>query len=258
MADGGKISVSWMEAALLVILVMCGLGLGASAEWLTAWWRQADEPKEEAYAANARVSFSQAEAALAQSELNAIQSKWNEQRLESAKHAAALDYLKQTYPAFETTPEGAAAPPGVPPEAAVAFAQAQLGRDTSDKFLKRLEQMRATAMEASAAKASTLSRAEHAAKRDFNGAVEAFARVGRWITLGVSVFAALLLMPAAGWLISVVSLKKDLQVNARFVAGSALVVTLVLLAYQTFQVAGAVLGAMVIALAALLLVLRQP
>lgn len=257
MTDDGKISVLWVEVVLLFLLVLLGLGLGATTERVVGDLRRGDEPEEDAAAVRKKLPADQLAAASAQSALTVLQAKLDAQRLEVVKQAAAIEAFKQTYPALAEFAQGAAPPPGVPPAAAAAFAQAQLERKSGENFLMELEKMRPATEATVFANAAKLRETERAAKREFDEEREAFDRQTRWLTFGVSIVLALLVVVAAHIATGRAIKRRGWEVNRQFMSGGAAFLLFLLLAYQAFQAIGVILCGIVIGLAALALILRR-
>lgn len=75
MANDEKTSIIWIEAALLVFLVVIGMGLGAAMDELIDSVRESRRPKEATINRQGQLSLRQIEAANAQTEFTVLQSK---------------------------------------------------------------------------------------------------------------------------------------------------------------------------------------
>ena len=95
-----KIAVKWIEALLLILILLAGLGLGTFATFFINAEREIRRPREEEFIRTAQLPNCQTDAATAQAELTSLRAKILDQQVDLAKLSAKLESLRSTYPAL--------------------------------------------------------------------------------------------------------------------------------------------------------------
>src|SRR2546425_177251 len=176
MASGEKISVTWIEAALFVFLVVIVMSLVSSLDEVIGSIRESRQPKLDTFNRQAQVPALQLDAVSAQAELTGLQTELAEQQAELVKQAAKVESLREAHPALMAGKDGSA--PGLitTSEVTASFDQAQLDYAVTlkvlDELRKHLPQAKATAI----IKASVLLDALDSAKASFDDAQRTFTR----------------------------------------------------------------------------------
>jgi lipopolysaccharide export LptBFGC system permease protein LptF len=253
MADK-KIAIKWIEALLLIVILLVGLGLGTLAASFIESERELRRPREEAYIRNADLLRRQAEATASQAELNTLHSKLTEQEIERAKQSAKLDSFKAIYPALNT-PE-ADDDESLKPEVKTAFAQLQLDFDSSGRVLADLKN-RLTSVKADAQnKATQLNETQEAMRKDFEQAQTNYRRLTHLITFVVSLVLSIIVIAIAGLIVRYFNQREQFGIRTNVLLLSGFAILLVLTSYQALQVAGATLAVIVVVVIAMILALR--
>ena len=169
-----KISIKWIEAILLIVILLAGLGIGTFPSSLIESEREIMRPREEAYIRNAQLPLRQSELSISQAELSTLRSKIMDQQVESVKQSAKLESLKVGYPALNTIKD-LAADTILKPEVKMAFTQTQFDLDSTQRILNDLNARLPAATETAVQKAIDLSAAQESVHRDFERATQALA-----------------------------------------------------------------------------------
>jgi hypothetical protein len=235
-----KISIKWIEAILLIVILVVGLGLSTLATSLIEGEREIRRPREEGFIHNTELRLRQSELSTSQAVLSTLRSKMMEQQLELAKHLAKFESLRVFYPALSSTKD-LAADTSLKPELKTVLTQLQLDIDSTNRFLKDLDTRLPAAIETEIQKANALNAAQDAVHRDFEQAQGRFQLQTRWITFLASVVLSLAVLVIAGLIVLYLNRRERFGIRAKFVLLSGFAILLALTSYQAFQAAGAVL-----------------
>jgi len=251
-----KISIKWIEAILLIVILLAGLGIGTLASSLIESEREIMRPREEAYIRNAQLPLRQSELSISQAELSTLRSKIMDQQVEWVKQSAKLESLKVGYPALNTIKD-LAADTSLKPEVKMAFTQTQFDLDSTQRTLNDLNARLPAATETAVQKAIDLSAAQESVHRDFERAQRRFQVRTRVLMFFTSIVLSIAVLVLADLFISYLNRKEQFGIRPKFVLPSGFAILLALTSYQVLQLAGATLMIIVLASVASLLALQR-
>jgi len=241
-----KIAVKWIEALLLILILLAGLGLGTFATLFINAEREIRRPREEEFIRTAQLPNCQTDAATAQAELTSLRAKILDQKVDLAKLSAKLESLRSTYPALDA-PEGAPPALNLKPEIKTAFTQTQFDIESTKKVLSdltnRLPEMTANATE----KALSLNKAQEAVHKSFDRAQKDFQLTTNLLILGASLAVSVIVLIVGLLLAGFLNWKEDFGIRKIFVFVCGLAMLFALSSYQAFQVAGVTLAVLILA-----------
>jgi len=251
-----KLSIKWIEALLLIVILLVGLGLVTLTSSLVKTELELRRPREEAFIRNAQLPLRQSEATNSQADLTALRSKIMEQQVELTTQSAKLEALKSNYPALNTV-QDLAAEKTIKDEVKTTFTQLQIDIDATRRSLNALNAGLPALTQLAIQKSIDLNAAQETMHREFEEAQERFGWFTHWITFLVSIGLSLLVIVIADRFVRYLNLKEQLGIRPKFVRLSGLAIMLVLTSYQSFESAGATLAVVGIALIASTLAMRS-
>jgi len=93
-----KITVSWLDLVLTLLLIIWGAALWRAANRYTAWVHQYDKPLKETFEENSNVPLRCAEFAAIQKELEGIQARLLEEKMEALRLTAEIKAETKSIP----------------------------------------------------------------------------------------------------------------------------------------------------------------
>ncbi|MEP7339137.1 MAG: hypothetical protein ABI977_15480 [Acidobacteriota bacterium] len=260
-----KISVSWIELILLVLLVLSGMGVGVFVQQQTKDDGQMREPKEETFQQQEESLLRQAELAGAQNEVKFLQEELVKQRLGLEQQAAKVAALNGAYPVLLKLPITATGIGGLPVETVRAYRESQIELEAKRGLVKSLETQLAASLKQVAARSAALLQAQKSAREKFSLAKEEFTSRQQWQELFRAGLAVLALI-AAVWLIISLALwlipprvagEPPFAWHPGMVFFGAAAVLSILLGYQTFALIGAAIPGALLVIVVFILLARR-
>lgn len=256
MTSGRKISVSWIELLLLVLLVFSGMGAWAFTEKEVDSNLKPEEPKEDYFQRQAEVPILEEKLSSARSELAAVQAKLNEQKIDLAQQGFRLAALSAAHPELlDSTPPSATKT--APPEMHQAYDKAKIELEAAKNLVNTLNEELVKSIKTVADLSSDLAAAQKLSAQKFNLAQQRFVTTKRMSTLlRTSIFIAVFMLTALA-LTYIVTGRQLVGIRLGVVFGAAALLLLVLLAYQAFEMMGAALIGTLIVIVILILIPRK-
>jgi hypothetical protein len=245
MTTSPKISVTWAELLLVVLLAIGGMGAWIGAEWLEDKVFAPAEPQEEDFQSRHHVFDSQRRLTMAEEEWKATHSLLVAQSLDIEKLSARMEALEQDYPGIQKLPP-AAGP--VSEDTVKAYREARAQKASAVLLVKRLTGRLESSRSALARYTADLSKARRAATEEWKAATARRAR-GRLLV------ASLLAAAGVAVLFLVIRIAlggragQRLGLRLRLVLGAASFLLLALYLYQALGTLSAVLGSLFLLLA---------
>lgn len=252
MADK-TIAIKWIEALLLIVILLVGLGLGTLATSYIQTEREITRPREEAYIRNADLLRRQSESTTSQAELTALHAKITEQEIERAKQSAKLDSFKTTYPALNTP--DSADDENLKADVKTAFTQLQLDFDSSGRVLAELKNRLPSVKADAQNKATELNKTQESMRKDFEQAQTSYQRRTHAIAFGVSFALSIIVITIIGLIVLYLNWRGQFGIRTKVLLLAGLAILLVLTVYQALQVAGATLAVILFIVIATIVVL---
>lgn len=258
-----KISVSWIELLLMVLLVLSGMGVVVFVQQLINDEAQTLEPKEETFQQQEETLLRQAELTGAQNEVKSLQEELVKQRLALEQQAAKVAALTAAYPALPKLPFSASKTGGLPADILKAYHESQIELETKRGLVKSLETQLTATLKQVGERAAALMKAQKSAREKFTAAKDEFTTRQQWRGLWWAGLAALALLVAARLSISVGlwffrhADRLAFTWNPLLVFLGAAATLSILLGYQTFALIGAALPGTLLVIVIFILLARR-
>lgn len=253
---GKKISITWIEAILLIAVALVGVASGTIATSFIDSERAISQPREETFIRNAQLPRRQSELATAQAELTTLQTNILAQQLELAKQTAKLESMKAIYPALNKTENLDATESPQKPEV-TAFKQAQVDLDSTRRVLQNLNARLPEVTTTATQKAIDVNIAQESVHEDFERAQKRFHLWTRVLAFGAGLMLSLAILDITAIIALYLNFREPFDIRLGVILLCGFAMLLALTAYQSFQVAGATFMIIVILLVAAILGLRR-
>lgn len=233
-----KIAISWMELLLVVSLVFSGLGIWTYVERQVNLHLKAREPKEDDFQREAEVSVLEGKLADAKSEAAALREKLNSERIDLARQKFKIAALTAAQPQLLNAPAGTAGK-RLPAELRKEHDKARIEWAAQKQLVDKLNKGLANSQRMIAERAAELAEAQKSSAQKFLRAQERFARTRKWATLRQAGPLLVAAFAVAFGLIYAIARKSPAALKPVAIVAGAVLLLLVLLAYQMFDMMGA-------------------
>jgi len=242
-----KIAISRAEICVVILLVLAGMGSWVWVDRGVPVLLKDREPREEQIKERFLVPQKQAEALMTENERRAIEEQLIKARLEQGTQSSTTAALTAAFPELMKSPAAVAKPISIPTETVQAYKDAHIKELIANRLVQslseRLEIVKTHAIETSAA----LEQSQHASKTEFVQSHATYMLTRRVLTFAGSVMIALLLVLFVRWVVAPRT-GQGFAMRSRLTFPLVLGALFILFAYQSFELAGAALVAVVVLL----------
>lgn len=256
MTTNRKMAISWIELLLIAMLTLSGMGIWAFAEHQVSLYLKDQEPQEDYFQREAEVPILEGKLDIAKSELAAVQTKLNDQKLYLAQQEFKMAALAAAHPEL-VDPAHKPADDSATVELRKDYDKSRIELEATKNLVDALNKSLANDLNAVAGCSSDLAKARKSSAQKFVVSQDKFVRHRKLNTLlRASLFIAGFLL-LAFLLTYILAAKQSSGIKRSVVFGGTTLLLLVLLAYQTFEVMGAAIAGTFILIFLLIFLPRQ-
>jgi hypothetical protein len=245
MTTSTKISVTWAELLLVILLAVSGMGVWFAAEWLVKKAFEPPEPQEEDFQNRHHVPDCQRRVAMAEDEWKATHAFLVVQLLEVERQSARIEAFEREYREIQKSSPTSSS---VPEETVKAYRDAHAQKEAAALLERRLQRRLEELRPRLAKCAIDLSEARRSATEDWKKAAARRARGRLSVTALLAAAGAFLLLLATR---VVLGGRTGQRLGLRLspVLGVATILLVILYTYQALDVPSAALGSLLLLVA---------
>lgn len=241
MKASSKVSISWLEIVLILLLVISALGTGISVEQQINQNLQNQEPSLKQFQQEKSTPSIERRFTAIKEELKTTQKILTEQRIELAKQNSKIESLQESYPQLllPTTEEGV-----LPTEITKDYQSSIVGEATAQKLVTMLSSRVQELETMATVRSEELLEAQESASEKFEAAKTLYERkkrlrIASW-SMGIGFSLTVIFSPILLVLKSINRTK--LRIHVRTILFGAVAAQSILLGFQSFGVIGATLA----------------